>query len=79
MNTGISNNGIQKLNNKPMRYDPVNGFLIISSDESIITDPVKYREYHGHVAWLYNPWTGQKRDARDIGSDTFGHLIIPSE
>ena len=35
----------------------------------------QWRKYHGQVAWLVNPWSGHKRDARDIGSDTFGHLI----
>lgn len=35
----------------------------------------QYRIYHGQVAWLYNPWTGEARDARDIGSDCFGYLI----
>ena len=35
----------------------------------------QFREYHGEVAWLFNPWTGQKRDPRDIGTDTFGILI----
>jgi hypothetical protein len=35
----------------------------------------QYRAYHGKVAWLYNPWTGSQRDARDIGSDITGLLI----
>ena len=37
----------------------------------------QWREYHGRVAWLYNPWTGEKRDLRDIGSDVLGELIVP--
>jgi hypothetical protein len=37
----------------------------------------QYRDWHGVVAWLYNPWTGDMRDPRDIGSDTFGRLIVP--
>lgn len=37
----------------------------------------QYRDYHGRVAWLFNPWTGAHRDARDVGSDVFGQLIIP--
>jgi len=36
----------------------------------------QWRKYHGPTAWLYNPWTGASRDARDIGSDVFGHLIV---
>jgi D-hexose-6-phosphate mutarotase len=39
---------------------------------------VQWREYHGKVAWLYNPWTKVQRDARDIGDDTFGYLIADS-
>lgn len=37
----------------------------------------QYRDWHGRVAWIYNPWTGDMRDPRDIGSDTLGHLIAP--
>lgn len=36
-----------------------------------------WRKYHGPVAWLYNPWHGEKRDARDIGTDVHGLLILP--
>jgi hypothetical protein len=36
----------------------------------------QYRAYHGTVAWLFNPWTMSNRDARDIGSDPFGHAIV---
>lgn len=35
----------------------------------------QYRKYHGKIAWLINPWTGEKRDPRDIGSDVTGLLI----
>jgi hypothetical protein len=37
----------------------------------------QWREFHGATAWLFNPWTGERRMAGDVGSDTFGHLIIP--
>jgi len=37
----------------------------------------QYRKYHGEIAWLYNPWTKNSRDPRDIGMDPFGFLIIP--
>ena len=37
----------------------------------------EWREWHGDVAWLYNPWTGYHRDPRDIDSDVYGHLIQP--
>ena len=35
----------------------------------------QWREYHGKTAWLFNPWTGGRRNALDGGSDTFGLLI----
>ena len=53
-----------------MRYDPVNG-----SEKPYPSHAKQYREYHGLTAWLYNPWTGKERDARDIGSDVDGVLI----
>lgn len=38
----------------------------------------QWRDWHGHgTAWLYNPWTGEKRNAGDVGSDPEGLLIIP--
>jgi hypothetical protein len=36
----------------------------------------QWRQYHGKCAWLYDPYTGTKRDPRDIGTDTFGHLLV---
>lgn len=39
----------------------------------------QYRRHHGNLAWLYNPWTGSKRDAREVGIDTFGYLIYPPD
>lgn len=32
---------------------------------------------HGGTAWLFNPWTGSKRHASDVGSDPYGLLIVP--
>lgn len=37
----------------------------------------QWRQYHWGTAWLYNPWTGDARRAEDVGSDCFGHLILP--
>lgn len=37
----------------------------------------QWRKWHGKKAWLFNPWTGMRRDAVDVGSDVFGHLILP--
>ena len=53
-----------------MIHDPVAGTTLPYPSHA-----QQYREYHGLVAWLYNPWTGDKRDARDIGSDVEGYGI----
>ena len=37
-----------------------------------------YRDSHGEIAWLFNPWTGRRRNPYDIGSDVFGLLIDDS-
>lgn len=38
----------------------------------------QWRAYHGAAtAWLFNPWTGERRSAGDVGSDTLGMLILP--
>lgn len=55
-----------------MRYSPDTG-----EERPYPSNAKQWREYHGRVAWLYNPWTGEKRDLRDIGSDVFGKLIVP--
>jgi len=53
-----------------MRYDPATGCPMPYPSQA-----AQYREFHGKVAWLYNPWTKAMRDARDIGSDVTGLLI----
>ena len=53
-----------------MKYDPATG-----NTEPYPSHAEQYRIYHGRVAWLYNPWLGNQRDPRDIGSDCFGYLI----
>lgn len=53
-----------------MIYDPATRCA-----EPYPSHPEQYREWHGYVAWIYNPYTGKMRDARDIGSDPFGYLI----
>jgi len=55
-----------------MRFDPVTG-----TKEPYPSLASHYREWHGNVAWLYNPWSGAARDPRHIGSDVTGLLIVP--
>lgn len=59
------------MSNKLMRFDPVTG----EKCNVYPSHQKQYKEWHGLVAWLYNPWTGDRRDARDIGSDVQGALL----
>jgi hypothetical protein len=53
-----------------MKFDPVTG-----NSNPFPSEARQYRAYHGQVAWLINPYTGDLRDARDIGTDTFGRAL----
>lgn len=53
-----------------MRFDPATG-----EPKPYPSHARQWREYNGSAAWLFNPWTGQRRDARDVGSDLQGQLI----
>lgn len=55
-----------------MEYDPRNG-----EEKPYPSHAEQFRKYHGKSAWLVNPWTGEARHAEDVGSDTFGQLIVP--
>ena len=55
-----------------MRFDPATG-----AEKPYPSHAAQWREYHGELAWLFNPWVGHRRWAGDVGSDVFGHLIIP--
>lgn len=57
-----------------MRFDPATGAY-----DPYPSHATQWRHWHGETAWLYNPWTGEQRDARDVGSDVFGQLIIPPD
>lgn len=56
-----------------MKFDPANG-----TPNPYPSHAQQWRDWHGGVAWLLNPWTGERRDARDVGSDVFGLLIVPA-
>ena len=56
-----------------MRFDPAYG-----TPEPYPSHAEQWREYHGYkCAWVYNPWTGDMRDPKDIGSDVLGRAILP--
>lgn len=54
-----------------MKFDPATG-----AEKPYPSEATQYRAYHGKVAWLFNPYTGDRRDARDVGSDCFGYAIV---
>lgn len=56
---------------KLMKFDPAT-----NEKHPYPSHALQWREWHGKTAFLYNPWTGKMRDARDIGSDPFGFLIM---
>lgn len=53
-----------------MKFDPALG-----TERPYPSHAGQWREWHGRVAWLFNPWTGERRHPADVGSDTFGCLI----
>lgn len=56
-----------------MKFDPATG-----EPKPYPSHAEQWREWHGkQTAWLFNPWTGDRRDARDVGSDILGNLIAP--
>lgn len=56
-----------------MRFDPATGFA-----KPYPSQADQWREWHGSITWVYNPFTGARRSAQDIRSDTFGLLITSS-
>ena len=55
-----------------MMFDPA-----VGTSHPFPSHAAQWRKHCGQIAWLFNPWTGERRDARDVGSDTFGVLIRP--
>ena len=55
-----------------MLHDPATG-----SRNPYPSHAAQYRKYWGAVAWLVDPWTAERRDAHDVGSDPFGLAIVP--
>lgn len=55
-----------------MKFDPATG-----ESRPYPSHADQWRKWHGRVAWIFNPWTGERRNAHDVGSDPFGILIVP--
>lgn len=60
------------MSDKLMEFCPATGRL----EKVYPSHAAQWRAHYGNLAWLFNPWTGQRRDARDVGSDPFGLLIV---
>jgi hypothetical protein len=58
--------------NELMLFDPATG-----DGQLYPSHAAQWRRYHGEIAWLFNPWTGKRRNAADVGSDVYGLAIIP--
>jgi hypothetical protein len=55
-----------------MRFDPATGW-----SNPYPSHAQQWREFNGTHAWLFNPWTGDRRGSGDVGDDPFGLLILP--
>lgn len=55
-----------------MKFDPATG-----AEKPYPSHADQWRKYNGAEAWLFNPWTGTRRLASDVGMDVFGMLILP--
>jgi hypothetical protein len=56
-----------------MKFDPATG-----EPKPYPSHADQWRGWHGKAtAWIFNPWSGERRDAGDVGSDPFGRLILP--
>ena len=63
-----------EMQNTLMKFDPATG-----EERPYPSHAAQWREWHGvGTAWLFDPWTGRRRDARDVGSDVHGLLIVPA-
>ena len=56
-----------------MKFDPATG-----EERPYPSHATQWRNWHGTAAWLFDPWTGKRRNAYDVGSDAHGLLIAPA-
>ena len=56
-----------------MKFDPATG-----EERPYPSHATQWRNWHGIAAWLFDPWTGKRRNAYDVGSDVHGLLIAPA-
>lgn len=56
----------------PFNYCPLTG-----NPRPVFTQAHAYRQALRTARWMFNPWTGQDRDPRDVKSDPLGLLMVP--
>jgi len=57
-----------------MKFDPATG-----EERPYPSHAAQWREWLGvGTAWLFDPWTGMRRNSYDVGSDVYGLLIVPA-
>ena len=55
-----------------MPYSPIDGTPLSAG-----RDHEEYRTCYPSRLWYFNPWTGEKRDPRDVDSDPTAVLLLP--
>ena len=61
------------MQSETMKFDPATG-----EPRPYPSHAEQWRRWHGlGCAWLFDPWTGNRRNAFDVGSDINGRLIAP--
>ena len=66
--------GDLEMQDDTMKYDPATG-----EQRPYPSHAAQWRRWHGlDCAWLFDPWTGRRRNALDVGSDINGRLIVPA-
>ena len=64
---------MQRMQDDLMKFDPATG-----EQRPYPSHAAQWRRWHGErTAWLFDPWTGYRRSAVDVGSDIVGQLIVP--
>lgn len=63
----------QAMQDALMKFDPSTG-----EERPYPSHATQWRNWHGTAAWLFDPWTGKRRNAYDVGSDVHGLLIAPA-
>ena len=57
-----------------MKFDPATG-----AEKPYPSHAEQWRQYHLNDAFLFNPWSGTRRLAGDVGTDPRGYAIWPSD